>query len=109
MGAQETIIYRLVMRNLSYAYFSFLSFWTSLAGKWELATPRAPNGLGLPVLTKKLSHWVDLVGFPLSRNHVLEMFRGEIPSLKWSQDKGCYTEPETFSKILPSIIGTNDI
>ena len=42
MGAQETIIYRLVMRNLSYkAYLLFLFFWPQLAGKWVLP-PRAP-------------------------------------------------------------------
>ena len=39
-----------------------------------MATSRAPNGLGPPNPTKKLAHWVDLLGQPLSRNHVFEIF-----------------------------------
>ena len=49
MGAQETIIYRLVMRNPSYdTFFVFLIFGALLAGKcaWPVATTRVANGLG---------------------------------------------------------------
>ena len=62
------------MRNSSYnAYFSFL-------GEMGEATTRAPNGLGSPNPAKKLAHWVDLLNDqPLSRNHVLEILKGEPP------------------------------
>ena len=75
MGVQDTIIYRLVMRNLSYnAYFSVLIFWATFGGKMGVATTRAPNGLGPPHPTKKLDHWMELLGQPLSRNHVFAIF-----------------------------------
>ena len=46
MGVQETIIYRLVMRNRSYnAYFSVLNFWATFVGKMGVATTRAHNSL----------------------------------------------------------------
>ena len=80
MGVQETIIYRLVMRNLSYAtYFSVLIFWATFGGKMGVDTTCAPNGLGPSNPTKKLAHWMDLLGQPLFRNHVFEIFRGEPP------------------------------
>ena len=74
MGVQETIIYRLVMRNLilsNDAYFPFLIFWATFGGKMGVANMCAPNGLGPPNPTKKLAHWMDLLGRLLSRNHVL--------------------------------------
>ena len=44
MGAQETFISRLVLRNPSYdAYFSFLIFWATFGGKMDVATMRALN------------------------------------------------------------------
>ena len=44
MGAQDTIIYRLVMRNLSYdAYFWFLMFWATFGWKMGVVTTRAPG------------------------------------------------------------------
>ena len=55
MGAQETIIYRLVMSNG--AYFSFLNFWREMG----------------------VAHWVDLSSQSLSRNHVFDIFRGDLP------------------------------
>ena len=52
-GAQETIIYRLVMRSPSYdTYFSFLIFWATFGGKMNVATTRAPNGLGFQARQK---------------------------------------------------------
>ena len=49
MRVQETIIYRLLMRNLSFdAYFLFLIFWATFGGKIGVATTRAPNGMGPP-------------------------------------------------------------
>ena len=81
MVAQKTIIYRLVMRNLSYeAYFSVLIFWATFGGKMGVATTRAPNGLGPLKTTKKLAQRVSLLGHePIFRNHVFEIFRGEPP------------------------------
>ena len=67
MGVQETIIYRLMMRNPSYnAYFSFFIFWATFGGKIGVAITSAPNGVGPPNPIKKLAHWVDLLGQPLS-------------------------------------------
>ena len=69
MGVQETIIFRLVMKNLSYhyaAYFSISIIWATFGGKMDVATTRAPNGLGRPNPTEKLAHWVDLLRQPLS-------------------------------------------
>ena len=71
MGTQETIIYRFVIKNLSWiAYFSVLLFWVTFGGKMGVAATRAPNDL-----TKKLAHWVDLLDQPLSRNYVFEIFK----------------------------------
>ena len=53
VGAQETIIYRLVMRNTSYdAYFQFFCFWATLGGKMGVAITRAPNDLGPQIQPK---------------------------------------------------------
>ena len=80
IGGQETIIYRLVMRILCYdAYFSVLIFWATFGGKVGVATTRALNGLRPPNQTKTLAHLVDLLGQPLSQNHIFEIFRGEPP------------------------------
>ena len=57
--SQDTVIYRLVVRNLSYdAYFSVLNFWATFGGKMGM---RASYGLGPPNPTKKLawSFWVN--------------------------------------------------
>ena len=52
MGTQETIIYRLPVRNLSYdAYFWFLIFWATFGGKMGVATTRTVYVLGPPILT----------------------------------------------------------
>ena len=65
MVTQETIIYRLVMRNQSYnAYFWFLA---TFGTKMGVATTCALNVLGLQDPTKRLAHWVDLLGLSLSR------------------------------------------
>ena len=78
MGTQEAIIYRLVMRNLSYdAYISFLIFLATFGEKVGVATTRPLIVWGLQ--TKKLAHWVDLLSQPLSRNHVFEIVRPEPP------------------------------
>ena len=61
MGFQKTIIYRLVVRNLSYdAYFLF--FGPLFVGKWS------PNP------AKKLVHWVDLLDQPLKSKIVKSLF-----------------------------------
>ena len=44
VGAQETFIYRLVMRNQNYgAYFPFLIFWATFGEKMGVATTQAPD------------------------------------------------------------------
>ena len=53
-----------------------------------VAILRAPNGPGPPNPTKRLAHWVHLLGELLSRNHVFEHFRGEpLPPLKELEDR----------------------
>ena len=69
------------MINLSHnTYYWFCFFGTLLTGKWAWPrTTRAPNGMGSPNPTKKLAHLADLLGQPLYRNHVFEIFSGEPP------------------------------
>ena len=54
-----------------------LKFWASFGGKMGLATTCAPNGMGPPNPTETLAHWMNLLGQPLSRNHVFEIFMDE--------------------------------
>ena len=42
----------------------------------------APKGLGLQNPTKKLAHWSDPLGQPLSRNHGFKIFRPESLNLR---------------------------
>ena len=80
VGFQENIILRLVMRNLSCdAYLLFFILGPLFGKKMGVATTRAPNVLGPRNPTKKLAHWVELLGQPLSRNEVLEISMGEPP------------------------------
>ena len=62
MGTQETIIYRLVMRNLSFGpYLPFWFFWPCEGQKW--AWPHAcPYGSGVSKLNQK----VDPLGGPFA-------------------------------------------
>ena len=62
-------------------FFSF-DFKATFGGNMGVVTKRTPNGLGPPNPTKKLVHLADLLGQPLSRNHVFEIFKGEPPPLK---------------------------
>ena len=67
MRAQETIICRLVKRNPSYnASSSYLNFWVNFGERMGAVKTRLTNGLGPPNPTKKLAHWVNLLGQPLS-------------------------------------------
>ena len=62
-AAPETIIYQLVMINLSNdAYFSVLIFWATFDRKMGVATTPPPNGLGAPNRIKKLANCVNLLG-----------------------------------------------
>ena len=75
MGTQEATICRLVTRNRSYdAYFWFLIFWVAFCGKMGAATTCTPSDLGPPKPTEKLADCVNLLGQPLSRNNVFEIF-----------------------------------
>ena len=44
-----------------------------------MATMAAPYGFWATNPTKKLAHWVYLLGQPLSRNRVFQNFSGEPP------------------------------
>ena len=44
-----------------------------------MATTAAPYGFWATNPTKKLAHWVYLLGQPLSRNRVFQNFSGEPP------------------------------
>ena len=44
-----------------------------------VATTAAPYGFWATNPTKKLAHWVYLLGQPLSRNRVFQNFSGEPP------------------------------
>ena len=85
---QETMINRLVIRNPSYdAYFSVWIFLGTFCGKMGVATTRAPNGVGPSNPTKKLAHWEDLLGQPLSRNQ-FSKFSGVNPPTKHTGNIG---------------------
>ena len=76
IGAQETIIYWLVMRNqVMVLIFNFCFFWRE--NKMGVAIRRAPYGLGPPNPTKLWAYWVELLDQPLSWNHVFEISSGE--------------------------------
>ena len=53
-------------------------FWAEMG----VATTAAPYGFWAANPTKKLAHWVYLLGQPLSRNRVFQNFSGEPPPLK---------------------------
>ena len=85
MGTQETIIYRLVVRNPGYdGYFSVLIFLATFGGKMGVATTRALMVWGLQIRPKSWpTGWtLDLLGQPLFRNHVFGIFRGKPPPLQ---------------------------
>ena len=63
MGTQETIIYRLVLKNLGFG--PYLLFLGPHKG-------RCPTGASKP--TKNLTHLVEILGHLLSRNHVSNFF-----------------------------------
>ena len=50
-------------------------FWAEMG----VATTAAPYGFWATNPTKKLAHWVYLLGQPLSRNRVFQNFSGEPP------------------------------
>ena len=66
MGAQKTIIYRLVIRNLRYgACFTFvyhLHYIYTRDGKIDVATTLAPNELGPPIQVQT-QFYLDQINF----------------------------------------------
>ena len=81
MGTQETISYRLVMRNHSFGpYLPFSIFWALRSSKMGVAPLPICMGRGFQNPTKKLTHWLDLLGTPLSRNLVSDFFGGPTPA-----------------------------
>ena len=71
MKTQDTIIYRLIMRNHSFGPYLPFQFFGPYVGPKMGQVSENP--------TKKLTHWVDLLGTPLSRNHVSDFFGGPTP------------------------------
>ena len=59
----ETIIYRLVMRNIGY-------FWALIWPQKRCGLTLSHNDPGLQDPTKKLGHGMELLGYSLSQNHV---------------------------------------
>ena len=75
MGTQETIIYRLVMRNPSFGpYLQFWIFWALDWPKNGRGPKHAHMGLGSQNPTNNLTHWVDLLGQLLTRIRVSEIW-----------------------------------
>ena len=58
---------------------SLLKKCTHFGRKMGVATTAAPYGFWATNPTKKLAHWVYLLGQPLSRNRVFQNFSGEPP------------------------------
>ena len=58
---------------------SLLKKCTHFGRKMGAATTAAPYGFWATNPTKKLAHWVYLLGQPLSRNRVFQNFSGEPP------------------------------
>ena len=59
----------------------FFNGFDILGAKMGVTARLAPKGLGPQNSTKKLPHWMNLLGQPLSRNHVFENL-GHEPPLK---------------------------
>ena len=74
MVTQETIFYRLVVRN-----HNFDALKNIFGGKMGMAATVAPKGLGLQDPIIKLAQYVDLLGQPLSRKHVFKIVCPEPP------------------------------
>ena len=68
MGTQETIIYRLVLKNLGFGPYLVCSIF------WALTKGVALQVWGFKKPIKKLTHLMDLLGHLLSRNHVSNFF-----------------------------------
>ena len=58
----------------------YFHFWATFGGKKGVAKTRAPDGLGPPNPTKKLAHWVNLLGQPLNADIYLDYI---VNSAKW--------------------------
>ena len=58
------------MRLILHFHFS-----ATFGGKMGVTAARAYD-LGSSNQTKEVAHWMDLLGKPLSRNHVFAIFRG---------------------------------
>ena len=60
-----------------------------LGQKMGVAARLAPKGLGPQNSTKKLPHWMNVLGQPLSRNHVFGNLGHEPPPLNGMQKSKC--------------------
>ena len=65
--------------TMSIAPRSLLKKCTHFGRKMGAATTAAPYGFWATNPTKKLAHWIYLLGQPLSRNRVFQNFSGEPP------------------------------
>ena len=75
-----------------------------------VATTRDPNSLAPPNTTKKLDPWMDLLGQPLSRNHVFRNLQAWTP-LKGSGGPQGFDylyaeEKELHAKVVPAPVFT---
>ena len=75
MGTQETIIYRLVLRNYDFDAFLKKSIF---GGKMDVAATLAPMGLGPQDPIRKVTHRAELLGQPLSQKYFLKFKRAAI-------------------------------
>ena len=74
METQETIIYRLVMSNHSFGpYLQFSIYWALHGPKNGRGPTSTHMGRGYQNPTEKLTHWVELLSTPLSRNLVSDI------------------------------------
>ena len=83
MGTQETIIYRLAMRNHDLDVFLKYIF----GGKRGVAATLVPKGLGPHVPAKKLAHWADLLSQSLSHKNVFKKLGPELAIIYMSLNK----------------------
>ena len=74
MVTQESIIYRLMARNNDFDAFLKNSYFWRENGRGRYGGAKGSEASWPQDPTKKLAQWVDILGQPLSRKHVLKYF-----------------------------------
>ena len=103
MATQETIIYRLVLKNLDQdRYFQISDFGVLIWPKKGRGSTLSHKGLGPQDPTKKLAQGMELLDHVLSQNHASKNFRPGVwtpPPLRDSGERRPpLTVPETDEK-----------